>query len=98
MGIQGATSLYSLRSISKDEERNGGKGRIGPSKKVQRGTSLDNEFSEYDEPEERKRGLHHKNRKSDLVEDLHHKNRKSDLAEDSDGLWGDDEDDDDCKA
>ena len=49
---------------------------------VQRGASLDNEYSEYEEVEDRK---------CDHVT----KNRKSDVAEDSDGLWGDDEDDDD---
>ncbi len=49
---------------------------------MQRGASLDNEYSEYEEVDDRK--CNHVT-----------KNRKSDLAEDSDGLWGDDEDDDD---
>jgi hypothetical protein len=50
--IHGATSLYSLRSLSREEERAkfGKKGRSGaPPKKVVRGISLENEYSEFDE-------------------------------------------------
>ena len=114
MAIHGATSLYSLQSLSKEEERSAsgsaakmsGKGHTGgaPPKKVKRGASLENEYSECDEPScELKRDL-----KRDLNRDLNrglnrdlnrdlNKVRKSDLAEDSDGLWGDDEDDEDYK-
>ena len=92
IGINGATSLYSLRSLSKEEERGGksnSKGRgSGASKSkgaVHRGASLDYEYRKCDESADR-------NRKHEL------ETLKSDLAEDSDGLWGDDEDDDDYKT
>ena len=67
------------------------RGRGGaPSKKVTRGASLENEYSEFDERDDVDDG------DPDDVDNVGvvARMRKSDLQEDSDGLWGDDEDED----
>ena len=97
--IHGATSLYSLRSLSKEEERCGSKismrGRGGaPSKKVTRGASLENEYSEFDERDDVENdanGLNANVVDNDVSGGI---GKSTDFQEDSDGLWGDDEDDD----
>ena len=93
--INGATSLYSLRSLSKEDEKFGVKFEKRPrvavqNKRIVRGASLENEYSEFDERDDVDDG------DPDDVDNVGvvARMRKSDLQEDSDGLWGDDEDED----
>ena len=87
-----------MRSLSKEDEKYGvkfGKRARGPApqnKRVVRGASLENEYSEFDERDDID-DVGPDDVDADDV-DVEARMRKSDLQEDSDGLWGDDEDDD----
>jgi len=88
-----------LRSLSKEDDKYGVKFGKRPraaavvvvqNKRIVRGASLENECSEFDERDDVD------DADADDVDDVDVEAgmRKSDLQEDSDGLWGDDEDED----